>query len=60
LKDRPDSIAVQVRVEFERDGEQWLDGRACRWWQRHVCVECDDRRLRVRYVWVDAGDVVRR
>lgn len=59
LKDRPDAIAVQVRIVFETDGEQWLDGMARRWWQQHVCVECLDSRLQVRYVWVDAGDVKR-
>ena len=35
LKDRPDAIAVQVRIVFEADGEQWLDGVARRWW-RHA------------------------
>lgn len=59
-KNRPDSIDVQVRIEFETDGEQWVDAVARRWWQRHVCVECDDPRLQVRYIWVDAGDVRRR
>ena len=59
LKDRPDAIAVQVRIEFETDGEQWLDGTARRWWKQHVCVECLDPRLQVRYVWVDAADVRR-
>lgn len=60
LKNRDDAIEVQVRVVFDRDGEQWLDSVARRWWQLHVCVECEDRRLRVRYVWVGAGDVRRR
>jgi hypothetical protein len=60
LKDRPDAIALQVRVVFETDGEQWLVGIARRWWEQHVCVECLDPRPRVRYVWVDASDVRRR
>lgn len=60
LKTRDDGIGVRVRVVFDRDGEQWLDGVARRWWQTHVCVECGDARLRVRYVWVGAEDVRRR
>jgi hypothetical protein len=59
LKNRDDAATVQVRIVFSVDGEQWVDGIAQRWWQRHVCVEVDDPRLRVRYVWVDAGDVRR-
>jgi hypothetical protein len=59
-KDRPNGIDVQVRIVFETDGEQWVDGIARRWWERHVCVECEDPRLQVRYVWVDAADVRRR
>jgi hypothetical protein len=55
-----DPIPVRVRITFERDGDVWLDGLAVRWHGRHVCVECGDPRLRVRYVWVAAGDVIRR
>lgn len=60
LRNRPDAIAAKARVMFETDGEQWLDGIARRWWQQHVCVELEDPRLRVRYVWVSAADVRRR
>src|SRR5687767_5367501 len=56
LKDRPDAIAVEVRVVFETDGEQWLDGMARRWRKQHVCVKCLDPRLRVPYVWVAASE----
>ena len=31
LHDRPDGIAVRVRVVWERDGEEWVDGTATRW-----------------------------
>ena len=60
LKNRDDAIDVRVRVVFDPDGEQWLEGIARRWWQQHVCVECDDPRLRIRYLRVDAADVKRR
>lgn len=53
-------IDVTARIVFEDDGEVWLDGTADRWVGQHVCVELDDPRLQVRYVWVDAGDVRRR
>ena len=36
LKDRPDAIPVQVRIVFEAEGEQWLDGMARRWHGRWV------------------------
>jgi len=61
LHDRPNAIDVRVRLELERgDDAEWLEARATRWWQRHVCVNVEDRRLRVPYVWVDAADVSRR
>ena len=53
-------IPVSVRILWEGDGEQLLDGTASRWWQHHVYVEVDDRRLRTTGVWVAAADVRRR
>ena len=41
-------------------GDEWHDGSARRWWQRHVWVELDDRRLGTVGVWVEAGDVLGR
>ena len=60
LHDRPDSVAVRVRVVWADDGEEWLDGTATRWHGRQVCVLHSDPRARVPYSWVDAGDVQRR
>lgn len=60
LHDRPDSIAVRVRVVWDRDGDPWLDGSATRWHGRHVFVRFSDHRSRLGFAWVDAGDVKRR
>lgn len=49
------AVAVTVRVVWDVDGEQVLDGVAVRWWQRHVYVELVDRRLRTTGVWVAAA-----
>lgn len=59
IKDRT-PIPVRVRVVFEHDGEQWLDGQATRWHGRSVRVAVHDTRLIVPGVWVDAADVTRR
>lgn len=53
------AIEVQVRVDWELAGPEWLEGVAVRWWQRHVYVQLDDRRIRTTGVWVHAGDVAR-
>lgn len=53
-------IDVRVRIVWERDGEQWVEGRAVRWHRQHVCVHVSDERLQVPYVWVVADDVRRR
>jgi hypothetical protein len=60
LSDRQDGIDVRVRVVLSGDGEVWLDGRATRWHGRHVFAYVLDDRLRLGFVWVDAGDVQRR
>ena len=52
-------IDVRVRVVFQRDGETWLEGQATRWHGQHVFVRVEDTRLRLPFVWVDAGDVRR-
>lgn len=56
-----DGIPVRVRVVWERDGEEWIDGVARRWDAEHVYVEClDERRLSGNGVWVAPSDVQRR
>lgn len=52
-----DRIDVEVRIVWERDGEQWVAGRATRWTASHVFVRVRDPRLLVPHVWVRAGDV---
>jgi hypothetical protein len=52
-------IAVRVRIEWERDGEQWIDAEAWRWDQRHVFVRFSDERLQIGGVWLAPHDVSR-
>lgn len=59
IDDRP-GIDVTVRVVWETDGEEWLDGHAVRWHRQHVCVSVADNRSLTPVVWVRAGDVRRR
>lgn len=54
------NIDVTVRLVWEKDGEEHIDGHAIRWTSSVVYVEFDDRRIRTTGVWVAAGDVVRR
>jgi len=61
IRDRAESIDVDVRVVFEDDGEVWLPGRAQRWTSTHVWVTgLVDERLHQRFVWVLIVDVRRR
>ena len=60
LDDKPieDQLNVIVRVEFERDGETYLQGRAIRWTDNftHACIVVNDPRLTSPYLWVRARD----
>ena len=51
-------VSVWVRIDWERDGQEWLEGTATRW-TNAVFVRVDDRRLRGFGVWVPSGDVRR-
>jgi hypothetical protein len=51
---------VTVRVVWERDGEEWIEGEATRWTDRVVFVTFWDRRLSTIEVWVVPDDVRRR
>ena len=53
-------IAVRVRVDWQRDGTEWLDGLAVRWTSGAVMVQLDDQRLGPLATWVAPADVVRR
>ena len=62
FKDHRPGIAVRVRVVWERDGEEYLDGRAIRWDDgEHVFVYIRDTtgRLSSQGVWVKPADVYR-
>lgn len=61
IKDQPHTILVHVRIEWERDGEEILEGRALRWNRSHVFVtEIQDPRQEGYGIWVRAKDVRRR
>ncbi|QCB93287.1 hypothetical protein [Cellulomonas shaoxiangyii] len=53
-------IPVTVRLEFERGGEEWVDGEALEWTRELVRVDTGDVRLWPAVVWVGVGDVRRR
>lgn len=54
------SIDVTVRVVWERDGEEKLNGVATRWTADRVYVELADPRIGTTGIWVAPSDVVRR
>jgi hypothetical protein len=58
-EDRPE-IAVTARIEWELDGEQFVETVAYASWRNLVLVRVEDPRARVRGYWLDAGDVRRR
>ncbi|NED95835.1 hypothetical protein G1H11_10970 [Phytoactinopolyspora alkaliphila] len=53
-------IAVRVRLIWERDGEQFIEGVARRWDADHVYVELKDTRSQANGVWLKPQDVYRR
>jgi hypothetical protein len=56
----PWTIDVEVRIEFDGDGETVLAGRAERWNATHVFVAAiNDPRVPRPGVWVEARDVRR-
>ncbi|MFD6094521.1 hypothetical protein ACFWGN_20610 [Oerskovia sp. NPDC060338] len=55
-----DPIPVQVCIVWERDGLEVVDAVANGWTSRLVLVDLDDRRARLRAVWLDPSDVRRR
>lgn|GEM_PF-4695495 len=59
IPDQPRSIAVEVRVVWEADGEEWRRGHARRRTATHVWVDLSDPRLVGPGVWVLVGDVRR-
>lgn len=52
-------VPVRAHLTWERDGEEERETVAAAWARRAVLVEVSDRRLQVRWVWLDAADVVR-
>jgi hypothetical protein len=60
FEDQP-PIDVQVWIEWERDGGEWVDGTATRWSSNFVFVGVDgEERLDGIGVWVKPYDVRRR
>lgn len=57
---KPWRIPVTVRIVWEKDGEEFVEGIADRWTKSHAHVEVSDRRLHIPGVWVLARDVRRR
>jgi hypothetical protein len=58
---RTEGIRVRVRLVWERDGEEYLEGVATRWDADHVYVEIrHENRLQGNGVWVKPSDVFRR
>ncbi|MGH3482288.1 MAG: hypothetical protein ACRDPQ_03550 [Nocardioidaceae bacterium] len=60
IPDQPEPINVRVRLVWEHDGEEWIDGTARRWTHAAVCVTFGDPRLLTNAVWVRPEDVRRR
>lgn len=60
LKDQPNPIKVTVRIVWEHDGEEWIEGTAIRWDRTHVLVSFGDRRNPTIGAWVRPADVRRR
>lgn len=57
---RSPGIPVRVRIVWEHDGEQSVDGTATRWDADHVYVQLQDTaRLQGNGVWVKPADVYR-
>jgi hypothetical protein len=57
---RVPGIPVRVRIVWDGDGEEYVEGTATRWDADHVYVEVRDNRLSGNGVWVKPGDVYRR
>jgi hypothetical protein len=60
VRPRRDSIPVTVRIEFQHDGTQMLDGDAIAWTSHAVHVQLDDPRLDLSRIWLKTEDVHRR
>ena len=51
---------MTVRIVWQRDGEEWINGVARRWDSEHVWVEFGDMRNVTSGAWVRPVDVRRR
>jgi len=61
FRNRDHGIAVRVRIVWDCDGEEYLEGVATRWDVDHVYVEVrHENRLQGNGVWVKPSDVYRR
>lgn len=56
----PVPIAIRALVVWEMDGQEIFETEALGWTARAVHVRLEDRRLRVKAVWLSPEDVQRR
>jgi hypothetical protein len=56
IPDRPEPIAGEARIVWERDGEEWVPARAIRWDRDHVLVAVDDLRCDKIGFWLAPRD----
>lgn len=57
FQNRP-PVAVRVRLEWEHDGEEWVDATATRkGFDGSIYVEIPDRRCSTLGAWLQPGDV---
>jgi len=57
--DVPNPIQVRVRLQWEKDGEEYVDTIAVEWTSQLVRVAMNDRRWMLAAAWVGADDVRR-
>ena len=60
FRNRDRGIEVRVRIVWDGNGEEYVEGLATRWDADHVYVEVRDTRLEGNGVWVKPCDVYRR
>jgi hypothetical protein len=53
-------VPIVARIEWEDDGEEFIDTVAGGWSGQNVYVRLPDRRYRLTSVWLAAADVRRR
>lgn len=52
-------VRVVARIEWDRDGTEWVAGHAVRWTRPVVFVQINDKRSATAGIWLAAEDVRR-